>query len=381
MIILFWFSVFFVIITYIGYPLLLCMRSYFCLSCLHKVDGCSLHSVSVIISAKNEAHCIAARIENLRSQNYPADKMEIIVVSDGSVDETTAIVESFMLHQPLGKAAVILLSNEQSMGKPYALNRGVKQARGDILVFADARQNFAEDAISHLVANFSDPTIGAVSGELILLEGDGDSIRQQVGAYWKYEKLVRKLESKTGSVVGATGAIYAIRKKLYKELPSETLLDDVLTPLNVALQGYRVVFDADARAYDHVSEDMGREWRRKVRTLAGNWQLLSLRPELLLPWKNPLFFRLFWHKIARLLVPYFLILLLLASVFSGNLYYQCIAWLQFLVYLLVLSAHYYPNLQENKFIRILYFFSVMNVAVLKGFYVWISGGCKYVWNK
>jgi cellulose synthase/poly-beta-1,6-N-acetylglucosamine synthase-like glycosyltransferase len=186
------------------------------------------------------------------------------------------------------------------------------------VVFADARQRFADDAIHQLVANFDDPDVGGVSGELILDCESGDApadstIGGGVGLYWRYEKWLRRHESRVWSTLGATGAVYALRRALWQPLPAETLLDDVLSPMRAVLSGKRIVFDDSARAYDRVAESGPAESRRKVRTLAGNYQIIRLEPRLLLPFVNPVWIQYLSHKLGRLFVPWALVCAFIAS--------------------------------------------------------------------
>jgi cellulose synthase/poly-beta-1,6-N-acetylglucosamine synthase-like glycosyltransferase len=188
----------------------------------------------------------------------------------------------------------------------------VARATHAIVVFADARQRFAPDAIARLVRHFRDESIGAVSGEL-MIDASTSTIGDGVGAYWRYEKWLRRREAIVGSTLGVTGAIYAMRRDLWQPLPPDTLLDDVLAPLRVVLEGYQVTFDSHAHAFDEAPKDAEQELRRKMRTLAGNFQLLAQEPRLLLPGLNPVWLQFMSHKVARLLVPYALVALLLSS--------------------------------------------------------------------
>jgi len=183
-------------------------------------------------------------------------------------------------------------------------------------VFADARQQFCPDALLELAANFADPEIGGATGELMLDAECGDapsSGSESIGLYWKYEKWLRRNESAVWSTLGATGAIYAIRRELWRPLPPDTLLDDVLVPMRVVLDGRRIVFEENARAYDRASADAASEARRKTRTLAGNYQILAQEPRLLVPLLNPVWLQYMSHKVGRLLVPWALILAFLTS--------------------------------------------------------------------
>ena len=339
MIWLFWASAGLVAYVYLGYPLLLRLWSRTRPRPLRMAEPWKdLPGVSIVIAARNEGRVLENRIANLLALDYAADRRQIIVVSDGSTDDTCAILRRHRsvvdgLEVPAG-------------GKARALNAGVARARHDVIVFTDARQAFAPDALVELVAPLQDPGVGIVTGEL-LLSGDardrrrapgdrrhgGDASRldserrasqeqrgaitstiaEGVGLYWEYEKGIRRDESAIHSTIGATGAIYAIRKSLWQPLPGDTILDDVLTPMRAVLEGSRSIFTSRARAFDRPSADVRAEWRRKVRTLAGNYQLLRLLPALLLPWRNPVWFQFMSHKVGRLVVPYALLALLVSS--------------------------------------------------------------------
>jgi cellulose synthase/poly-beta-1,6-N-acetylglucosamine synthase-like glycosyltransferase len=351
MALVFWFAVAVVAYVYAGYPALLSVWA----RLRPKPVGSARrrdpdHSVSIVIAARNEGARLAARIDNLLHLDYPAARRQIVVVSDGSTDDTLDVVARY------GRFVDVVALPPG--GKAIALNAGVARAKGEIVVFADARQGFAAEALRELVAPFSDSTVGAVTGELLLdaespcrrtgtdrraterragarpaaaerREDDRrrtlrSTIADGVGLYWKYEKQLRRLESKVASTLGATGAIYAIRRSLYQPLPADTILDDVLTPMRVVLAGYRVVFNERARAFDRAAADADAEARRKIRTLAGNYQILSLEPRLLLPWRNPVWLQYVSHKLGRLAVPYALLGIFFASValagMSGSLF-------------------------------------------------------------
>ena len=321
---IFWLAAAMILYTYLGYPLLVLLWSK-----IGKKETAPKAQriepfVSVVIAARDEEQHIGARVQDLLKQGYPRDKLEIIVVSDGSTDNTTGILDRLAGKMNVGRAydrpLLKCVRYRAHRGKPFAINRGISEAKGELIVFADARQRFAADAIRHLVANFINPQVGCVSGELVFEESRGSSIQAEMDAYWRFEKWLRKLESATGSVPGATGAIYAIRRELFDPLPEQTLLDDVLTPLRVRMKGYRVIFDNRAVAYDTVSKDFLREKKRKIRTLAGNWQLLLLEPILLNPIKNPLWIKFMSHKTFRLLVPYCFFVLVATALYLRDFF-------------------------------------------------------------
>jgi biofilm PGA synthesis N-glycosyltransferase PgaC len=302
--VLFWLLAVGVAYSYVGYPLLLLI-----LARIRPAPPVTRAPItprlSVVVAAHNEEAAIEARIRNLLDSDYPADLLEVIVASDGSDDGTDEKVRG------VGDPRVRLVRLDGPRGKPNALNHAVPQCRGEIVVLADARQRFAPDALKELAACFADPAVGAVSGELHIEAPEGSP--EGVGFYWRYEKLIRRAESRLGSVVGATGAIYAIRRELFRPLDPATILDDVSLPLTVANAGYRVLFEPRARAFDRLSDRAGQEFRRKVRTLAGNFQLVALRPELLIPGRSRLLWQFVSHKLTRLAVPWCLLGMLATS--------------------------------------------------------------------
>ena len=356
MALLFWVSVALITYVYVGYPAIL--------YCGLRIAECRFRNpqsnpqsairnpqcgVSIVIAARNEGPRLAARLDNLLSLRFPSAQRQIIVVSDGSTDGTHDVLARYrrfvdVVEVPAG-------------GKALALNAGVAHACFDIVVFADARQAFAHDALRELVAPFADPRVGAVTGELRLdaetpcrrtghdrrhfgrraawreavydrrgQERRRSSLRSTiadgVGLYWKYEKQLRRLESDIDSTLGATGAIYAIRRALYRPLPADTILDDVLTPMRIVLAGYRVVFNEKALAFDRAAVNADAEAQRKIRTLAGNYQILALEPALLLPWRNPVWLQYVSHKLGRLVVPWAMLAIFVSSVvLAGHPFY------------------------------------------------------------
>lgn len=371
--ILFWVSLVIVVYTYLGYPA--------CIAVLGKVKQRTIKKgpfeppVSVVLAACDEEQAIVRRLQNLLAQDYPADRLEIVVVSDGSRDRTAELARGMEMDN------IKVISYGERQGKAAALNAGVAQASGEFIIFCDARQSFDHDAIRHLVANFADSTVGCVSGELMLHRATTSGVQTEMGAYWRYEKMIRRAESRSGSVVGATGAIYAMRRSLYRELPHGTLLDDVMTPMHVVMQGYRTVFDGEAKAHDMVSEHVSQEWVRKVRTLAGNWQLMSLLPSLLVPWKNPCCWRFVSHKVLRLVVPVPLGLLAVSGIFCyDDLLYRTVTWLQLLFYGTAAVGGAVPATRRNRLVNLSYFFVIMNAVALAGFLRWATGRSSTAWQ-
>ena len=336
----FWIAAVIVFYVYAGYPALLAAWAWLrpARRMRPMAAGHMLPSVSIIVAARNEGRRLAARLNNLLALDYPRRLREIVIVSDGSSDETGEVLRAF--------ASEVRTLALPPVGKAGALNAGVAAARHEILVFADARQHFATDALRHLVQPFDDPRVGGVSGELMIdvdalpAAAAGESpVAEGVGLYWRYEKWLRQRESDVGSTLGATGAIWALRRAAWRPLPPQTLLDDVLAPMRAVLDGHRVVFVPQARAYNRSSPDADTERRRKVRTLAGNYQLLRLEPRLLLPFGNPVWLQFVSHKLGRLVVPYALAALLVSSaaLADAGIIYAAALTLQVAFYLL--AAH------------------------------------------
>jgi cellulose synthase/poly-beta-1,6-N-acetylglucosamine synthase-like glycosyltransferase len=266
-------------------------------------------TVSLVIAAHNERQNIEKKLKNCFALDYPRRKLQIIVSLDGPTDGSEFLVWKYV------SQGVELVHSREHRGKACALNSALRRARGEIVIFADARQTFDRKAVRELVANFADESVGAASGELLLVDESEAEAKSDVGLYWRYEKALRSFESEIHSVSGATGAIYAIRRELYEDLPEDTLLDDVLTPLRIVLKGKRTVFDPEAKAYDAVACCPLAEYGRKVRTLSGNYQLVTQLPQILIPWRNPVFVQFLSHKIGRLLVPWALLAMFVSNLF------------------------------------------------------------------
>lgn len=381
--IVFYSSLVFLAYATFGYPVTLFVASKFFTRPVGKSHITPPPLVSVVIAARDEEENISRRIKNLSSMDYPKESLQVIIISDGSSDSTgevaTSVLSSGALESPFHEASRVI-SYDENRGKPHALNIGVKHALGEFILFTDVRQQFKTDAVRELIANFSDPEVGCVSGELVFTDSPNSRIEGEMNFYWRLEKLVRKLESSVGSVAGATGAIYVIRKSLFKPLPEEVLLDDVMIPMNVVLQGYRTVFDAEAVAYDRVSTVPDQEKKRKIRTLMGNWQLLFLLPSLLSPARNPMFFRYLSHKVFRLFIPFFTLTLVLSSALISGAFYKTVLSLTALVFMLSLLNRMVSGIPVlNKLGKFSNTFVMLNYFNLLAFYHFLSSSDKKVW--
>lgn len=314
----FWTTAILLAYVYVGYPLLAAVRAK--LTTRLRLSAPIEPFVSIVVIANNEEEQIGARIENLLALDYPAGRREIVIASDGSTDSTVARAR---LYESRG---VSVRSFAARRGKSAVLNMVVPGLRGDVVLFADARQRFDAGTLRALVENFADPAVGAVSGELVITTSDRTGAAGRGSAfYWRYEKFIRSTEGRADSTVGATGAIYAIRRDLFEPIPDDTILDDVLIPLRIVRKGYRVLFEPRARAYDSASATAQHEFVRKARTIAGTFQLFSRELWLFNPRRNRLWLETMSHKALRLALPVLHAALFAASMVlapTGSWFYQ-----------------------------------------------------------
>jgi cellulose synthase/poly-beta-1,6-N-acetylglucosamine synthase-like glycosyltransferase len=268
-----------------------------------------------------------------------------------------------------------LLHFDEKSTKSACLNRAIASSQADVLLLTDCRQSLAEDVLVRLIGPLADPSVAAVSGELVFeSEGEND-FSKGMDAYWRYEKFIRKCESQISSTVGVTGAIYVLRRNAYIPIPEETLLDDVLIPMNAVMAGQRVLFESEAYAFDIPSSDPAREKRRKTRTIAGNFQLPSLSPALLNPIKNPLWWQFISHKMLRLIAPILLVVALVANWFivSDHPLLMLSFIGQLIVHGLVLLSVIFDGLRRFMPIRIIRAFHDMMYFTVLGAWTFIRG--------
>ena len=363
---MFWISAAFLAYAYLGYPVWLWLRSSF--RPFPVQAAAYTPSVSIVMVVRNEAAVLERKLKNLLSLDYPSSFSEIIVVSDGSTDSTNQILNYYSAER-----TVRILASSKARGKAAGLNDAIAIARGEIVVFTDARQKIESDALRRLAENFADPQVGSVSGELMLGDPDAGENLRGMGLYWRTEKKIREMESASGSVVGATGALYAVRRNLLVNVPEGTILDDVYIPMHVARQGHRVLFVPSARAWDVADQGTEREFSRKVRTLTGNYQLVQLAPWLLTG-ANPIRFEFISHKLCRLFAPFALVALLVSSLALRQPIYRAAIILQIIFYALSLLP--LTNLVRGPLSRVTdppRTFVVLNTAALVAFFKFIFG--------
>ena len=302
--IIFWLSMFGVAYIFVGYPLLVFALSR--LRPLRTTKAANVEPISVVLVGYNEAARLPAKIASVLASDDAHLIRELIIASDGSTDETSAVITA------LDDPRVQLISFPNRRGKPSVLNEVIPRCHSEVVVLMDARQELDRRAIAELAVNFADESVGVVSGELVFRsEGDVTTVSQGIGIYWRYEKFIRKCEGRFRSVPGATGALYALRRSLFRPIPEQTILDDVVIPMQAVAAGYRCLFEPAAIAFDHPSDSTTKESIRKRRTVAGAAQLIVNHPAWLLPWRNPIWFEFVSHKLLRLASP---LLLLVAAV-------------------------------------------------------------------
>ena len=365
-----WFSLGVPFYAYAGYPaLLLVLRLAF-----HRpvrkqpVEP----TVTLLIPAYNEASHIAGKIRNSLQLDYPAEKIEILVCCDGSRDDTPEIAQGMA-----DGVRVRVLRFPENRGKISTLNDGVRQARGEIVVFSDASTLLYRDSVRWLMTNFADPAVGAASGKYTVIAADEVGIGQAESFYWKYETLMKVHESELDSILGAHGALHAIRRALYPYPAAGTINDDYVVSVSVLAKGYRAVYEPLAIAYEEAGEMTG--FDRRVRIMAGNLQQLREIKGLLRPFRPlPLFFFLS-PKVSRLVVPFAMVSALCANaLLLPSPLYESLFWLQALFYGLALLGAMFPL--RPKLLLLPYYFSMINTAVFFGLYHTLTSRRTMAWK-
>mgnify|MGYP001809876454 CR=1 FL=1 len=379
---LFWWASLLLAYTWIGYPLVALMLERIFYRPVRR--EAQTPPLTVLMVVHNEEKHLAAKLENLLAQDYPAGLVRIVVASDGSTDRTAEIAHRYAAR------GVVFHAHAVRRGKAAVLNDEVPQCGTELVMLCDARQRLAPDVLSRLAAVFADPAVGAASGELVLEEAVGTGVGRGMGVYWRYEKFLRQKESAIHSSVGATGALLALRRHLWRGLPPNTILDDMVFPFQVVAQGYRVVLESDALVYDRPNETWEREFVRKTRTLAGNFQVLFHPFRFSAPLFGVLAVQYWSHKVLRLFGP-----LLLVVAFWGNYWlarahpdatwrflYETLLAGQGLFYLSCVMGFCAEHLQWRlPLVHVPYSFLVTQVAIVCGFLRFGSGRDSGIWEK
>src|SRR5438445_2020563 len=326
----FWLAAFLLLYVYAGYPLLLAVVSLFVRHRRPEVGYTP--RISVLIAAYNEEEAIERKLRQTLSLEYPANKIEVLVLSDCSTDRTDEIVKTFP------DSRVRLVRMPERRGKTYAQNCGIKEATGEVIIFSDATAIYHPKAFLYLACNYQDAAVGAVSGRYQYFD-PGDQSPTGLGsvAFWSYENMIKKLQSRIRTITGCCGCIYSVRKTAYTELPAD-IISDLVQPLQAIRKGYRVVFEDRALAYEETTQSTSDEFSMRVRVVTRGIRGLLSIPALLMPWKfGWVSFQLWSHKVSRWLVPFFLLALLTSNLLLWRSpSYRVILGVQVLFYTLTL---------------------------------------------
>lgn len=372
--VVFWISAGVVVYTYLGYPLvLLLLRALF----PNPVQKAPIQPrVSLLIPAYNEAAVIEAKVENAMSLEYPPDRLEVVIASDGSTDATVELAQRTVerLH---AQDRVRIFDYPVNRGKIGVLNESVPRLTGEIVIFSDASAQFAPDAIEKLIRNYADPRVGAVGGLYRVLRPDNAQTGVQEDLYWKYETFLKVLESSLGSVLGAHGQIHSLRKELYPFPPPGTINDDYVIPVRVLQRDFRVVYEPEAIVYEEAQEMTG--FGRRVRIMAGNFQQLQEVRDFLWPLRPRCLFYFISHKALRLVVPFAMLAALVFNFFLiGTTLYDALFLAQLSFYLLAALGSGWKL--RPKPLRLPYYFCMVNAAVFAGIYHALTGRRRMAWS-
>lgn len=385
---LFWLNFLLMFWAYFGYPLLMYVLSKVAQKPIRKEP--IQPSITLLIPAYNEVDVIARKLNNSLALTYPREKLEILVVDDGSNDGTTEIISRYQ------EKGVKLIKQPVRGGKMAGVNTGFEMAKGEIIVLSDASPSYEEGSLELLIAPFADPQVGVVVGTLAIWDSN-QGVAKQAGLYWKYEAALRRWESSTGSTVAVHGNMFALRKSLYRPLSSRTVNDEFSLAMETIKQGYRVVYEPAAISYDEASSSMEDEFNRRVRINAGRYQALFSAGYLKAPtWGMS--FRLFSHKLLRPLSPVFMLLMLVTNILtvllprvegSPLVYLQgWFGWLVLVGQIAFYGLAWLGSLAEGRgvkkkpvFLSLPYFFVSTNLAALLGLWRWLANRQTVKWQK
>jgi poly-beta-1,6-N-acetyl-D-glucosamine synthase len=377
-----WISCFIVFFNYIGYAIIT-----FLLTRLRKKKQFNPQEfyppISFIVAAYNEEDCIEKKIENSLQQIYPEAKIEFIFITDGSTDSTPYIISKY--------PSLLSLHSNDRRGKSAALNRAVENASNEILIFSDANTTLNPEACLRISQHYFDKSVGGVAGEKKVIlpnpNQSGDAASSE-GVYWKYESLLKKLDSDFHTVVGAAGELFSVRKHLYKNVPSEVILDDFIISMKIAQEGFRIVYEPGAFAMELPSLSIEDEKKRKVRIAAGGFQAIGMLPEALFFWKHlKLSFLYISHRVLRwTLSPICLVFAFLSNfilaIFWPSVTYKILFFVQVLFYLSALLYSLFPGIGKKfPVFKLSYYFTFMNISVFQGFFKFIRKKQSAAWEK
>jgi biofilm PGA synthesis N-glycosyltransferase PgaC len=382
--VLFWLSLFIVFYTFLGYGILL----YFLVKIRRILKGKRIlpgldqdfPSLTLVVAAYNEEDLIVEKIQNTLALNYPADKLSLLFITDGSNDKTPDLIALY--------PQIKLMHSSARNGKIHAIHRAMHEVNSEVVVFTDANTFLNKDALLLIARHYADPKVGAVSGEKRVMQDAVSDATAGEGFYWKYESTLKKWDSELYSVVGAAGELFSVRQSLYQEVESDTILDDFMISMLIAQQGYRIIYEPGAYASEVSSDNIKEELKRKVRIAAGGIQSVLRLEKLFFPFSFPLlWFQYISHRVLRWTVtPFLMILVFILNVLicfqSGNVIY----WLIMTGQLLFYGAAFAGWMLEKKKIKVKalfvpYYFCVMNYAVIAGIRRYYKGSQSAAWEK
>jgi len=371
---IFWLLIFIIFYTYAGYSLVILILSLF----FHRpVKKEAIYpQVTFLITAYNEERSIAAKLENTLDLDYPREKLEIIVASDASTDGTDKVVRQFQ------KRGVILNRVKGRLGKTETQNRTVAMATGDIIIFSDATTNYKKDAIKKIVGNYADPRVGAVSGRYEYLNPTGAAVGMGTILFWKYENLIKGLQTRIQTITGCCGCIYSARRDLYEPLPPD-IISDLVEPLKILEKSYRISFEPEAVAYEETTETTQEEFSMRVRVISRGMYGLWYMRRLFNPFKYRFVaFQLFSHKALRWMVPFILPLLLASNFFLiGQAFYNICLIIQVIFYLGAALGYLFDRRGKKlKIFALPLYYCVVNAASMVAFFHTIVGKKSVIWE-
>lgn len=382
--IIFWISIFIVFYTFFGYGIVM----YFLIKIRRAVKGKRFvaekgsytPSLTLMIAAYNEADIMEEKIKNTLALEYPADKFSVIIVTDGSSDNTPEIVARY--------PQIKLMHKPERAGKIAAMHRAMKEVTSEVAVFTDANTFLNTDAMLYIARHYADEKVGCVSGEKKVHADDVADATAGEGIYWKYESTLKKWDAELYSVVGAAGELFSIRTSLYQPVPPETILDDFMISLVVASRGYRIAYEPLACATEHGSESIAEELKRKIRIAAGGIQSILWLKQLMNPFRHfTLTFEYISHRVLRWTITPFLLILAfilngIIAVQTGEWFYIALFACQCFFYVLALLGWMMEKRQiKIKALFIPYYFCMMNYAVIAGIRRYIKKGQSAAWEK
>lgn len=384
---IFWASVLFIVYTYVGYPLVL-----FALSSLVQIerdlvflfrrgerrrrrDDARLPGVTLGFAAYNEEDVIEEKVRNCLALNYPREKLEILVISDGSNDQTEVVVAKYLSH------GIRLLADGERRGKAARMNQIVEMASSPVVVFSDANTIYDPDALNAIVRHFEDERVGAVCGEVRLTGPSGELESESL--YWRYEVVLKFLENKLDLVIGSNGPIYAVRREYYEPIPDDTIVDDFVIPMLIRGKGYRLVYDPEAVAHEKTTGSLEGEMIRRQRIGAGNWQAASMLRGMLHPLQGRVAFSFWSHKVFRWSVPLAMIVALVSNLpLVGRHPYGLLMLLQVAFYAAAGVGHLTGGQGGlGRLCRVPQTFVEMNLGLLSGLVRFVSGSQRVTWAR